>query len=120
MSESNIMPRWQRVYFAASAWVIGFAGAYCAAQWGEWPKLTYFPLARKWEFWEMPPSPLPMPYIGLVLWGVGGGLVAAAMIWIVSGRISKRSDREIRLVSAWTLSAFAFSGLFYTWNLWPF
>ena len=117
---SETMPRWQRVYFAACAWIIGYSVTYAAAQWGHWPKLTYFPLARKWEMWSTPPNPLPMPYLGLILWGIGGGLVCAALAWLISGRLAARREVTLRLVAAWTLSAFAFSGLFFTWNLWPF
>ncbi len=118
--ERQSIPRWQRVYLSACAWVIGFAATYSAAQWGEWPKLTYFPLAEKWELWSTPPGPLPMAYLGLIVWGVCGGLVAAALAWILSGRLWALGPQTLRLFGGWALAAFVISGLFFTWNLWPF
>ncbi len=120
MSAPTPMPRWQRIYFAACGWAIGFALTYAAAQWSDWPKLTYFPLARKWELWSTPPGPLPMAYLGLIMWGLGGGLILSAATWLVSGKLQVQSERAVLLAAAWTLTAFAVAGLFFTWNLWPF
>jgi hypothetical protein len=114
------MPRYQRVYLAACAMAIGFIGAYCLVEWAALPRLTYFPLAREWQLWSSPPGPLPMGYVGMILWGLGGGVIAAALVWLISGRARALSDRVVRLVGAWTLSIFALAGAFFTWNLWPF
>lgn len=114
------MPRWQRVYLAACAFVIGYALAYALAQWSRWPRLTYFPLERGWALSSGPASPLPMGYVGLVLWGLGGGVVLAAVAWIAGARLPRLGDRALRLIAAWTLSAFLVAGAFFTWNLWPF
>lgn len=116
------MPRYQRVYLAACAMAVGFIGAYCLAEWAALPKLTYFPIEGEWQLWSRPPGPVPMGYVGMILWGVGGALIAAALAWAITRRVPARalSDGAIRLVAAWTLSAFALGGAFFTWNLWPF
>jgi hypothetical protein len=114
------VPRWQRVYLTACALVIGYAGTYSLAEWSAWPKLFYFPLRGEWALYGRPPTPLAMGYLGLVAWGAGGALVAAAAAWLVSGWLPALGDRAIKLVGAWTLTAFLLAGTFFTWNLWPF
>lgn len=114
------MPRYQRIYLVACAMALGFFGAYCLAEWAALPRLTYFPLAREWQLWSRPPGPLPMGYVGLILWGLGGGLIGGALAWLVSSRLRPLSDGALRMIGAWTLSAFVIGGGFFTWNLWPF
>jgi hypothetical protein len=115
------MPRHQRIYLTACAMVIGFVGAYCLVEWAALPRLTYFPLEGEWQLWSRLPGPVPMGYVGMILWGLGGALIAAAAVWLVAGRVATTlSDNAVRLVGAWTLSAFALGGGFFTWNLWPF
>lgn len=114
------MPRYQRIYLLACALVIGFIGAYCLSEWAALPKLYYFPLAREWQLWSHPPSPVPMGYIGLILWGLGGALVCGALTWLLSARLRQLSDGALRMIGAWALSAFILGGCFFTWNLFPF
>ena len=56
-----------------------------------------------------------------LLWGLGGGLVGALLGY--SG--CRLWNRQVgtdgsRLLGAWALAAFAYGGLYFTWNLWPF
>lgn len=115
------MPRWQRAYLAVCVAVTGFAVAYTLCDWSAWPRLTYFPYERVWAFTEGPPGPVPSNYIGTLLWGFGGAAVGGAGTWLVTSQVRREvSERWLHLSGGWALTAFAYSGLYYTWNLWPF
>jgi hypothetical protein len=56
-----------------------------------------------------------------VLWGAAGAAVVGGASWLVCGRVRRElGGRWNLLPAAWALTAFAFTGLYYTWNLWPF
>jgi hypothetical protein len=62
-----------------------------------------------------------MPYLGLVLWGLFVGIIAAALAALVCRwRDRELSVTALRLWGGWGLTAFFFGGLYFTWNLWPF
>jgi len=115
------VPRWQRIFVISCVAVIGYALAYTLADFGQWPRLMYFPFEREWGWYRTPPGPAPMPYLGLVLWGVLGA--AFGILGAVAGCRLRRqpvSDTMLKLWGSWALTAFAFAGLYFTWNLWPF
>lgn len=115
------MPGWQRIYITVCSAVTGFALAYVLCDYSGWPRLTYFPYQRDWRLVAGPPGAAPMGYVGTILWGLGGALCGGAVAYAAC-RLVRRSipDRWLRLAGAWTLTAFVYAGLYYTWNLWPF
>jgi len=71
----ELMPRWQRVYLAACAAVIGFAFTYVLSDFTALPRLTYYPVERAWRVVPYAESPVPMNYYGMIAWGLGGAAV---------------------------------------------
>src|SRR3954468_17516476 len=70
------MPRWQRGYIIATCAIIGFAFAYAACDWGQWPKLVYLPITG--ELTMSPPTgAISIVYWGSLLWGLGGAACGA-------------------------------------------
>lgn len=115
------MPTWQRAYFIACAAVIGWCLAYVLSDFAGWPSLTYFQYERAWRLVEGRPGFLPSNYVGTVLWGVGGAVVAGLLTWLGSRFVRRELPRRhLMLAGAWALTAFAMGGLYFTWNLWPF
>jgi hypothetical protein len=121
MVESSVVPSWQRIYLAACCAVIGFALAYSVCEYAGWPRLAYDPILRTVYMGRPPLGKLPLGYLGLVAWGVGGAVIAAGAA-VAAGAALRRplGDRWLRLVGGWALTAAALAGLFQTWNLWPF
>lgn len=115
------MPTWQRTYLAACAAVIGYCLAYTASDYGRWPRLTYYPYEREWQFVSNPANPIPMQYLGTLLWGLGGALLAAALVWLATLAVRREaSARVLHLAGGWALIGFVYAGAYFTWNLWPF
>ncbi len=115
------VPRWQRIYLTSCAAAICFCLAYLASDFGQWPRLTYFPYEGVWRWFRTPPGTVPMNYVGTFMWGVVG-LAAGATLGFFGCRLCQGSlsDRVLRMWGGWALSAFVFVGLYFTWNLWPF
>jgi hypothetical protein len=113
------MVRWQRAYVIATCAIIGGAFAYAACDWGQWPKLVYLPISGELTM-SPPPGAIAITYWGMLLWGLGGAacgaLVGAGLV-----RAVRRpwSDRTLQLFGAWAITAVLLTGLYYTWNLWP-
>ena len=115
------MPGWQRVYVAACSGVIGFCLGYVLCDFGAWPRLTYFPYEGQWSLVAGPPGPIPMAYVGTIVWGLAGSALAAAAAYGACRMLRRPiSDRWLHLWGAWALASFFYGGLYYTWNLWPF
>jgi hypothetical protein len=115
------MPIWQRIYITACSAVIGYMFGYALCVYGEWPKATYSPYDGSWQVLDLPPDPMMSNYVGIVLWGASGAAVAAAVVWIATGRFRRELPRRwLHLFGMWALSAFVLTGAFFTWNLWPF
>ena len=115
------VPRWQRIYVTVCAAVVGYILAYVLSDFGEWPKLTYFPLEGQWGFRSIAPGSLPMSYLGLVVWGLVGGASFAAVTAVACHvRPRQLSNTALRLWGGWAMTAFGFGGLYFTWGLWPF
>ena len=114
------MPLWQRRYLTVCGAIIGYCIGYVVCDFAGWPKLTYAPLDRAWYF-TATPSPLDMAYLGIVLWALSAALIGGGMV-AVATRIAKRELPQTinNLAGAWTLTAFGYAGLYYTWGLWPF
>ena len=121
LSYGSDVPRWQRIFVISCAGVIGYTLAYTLSDFGQWPRLTYFPLEGEWHWFRTPPGPVPMAYLGMVLWGFVGA-AAASLAAVVGCRLVRRSltDTMLKLWGAWALTSFAFAGMYFTWNLWPF
>lgn len=115
------MPRWQRIYLASCAGIIGYALAYVMCSYGGWPRLTYYPLERQWRFVVMADRPEPMSFLGMVLWGAGGAAVGIALA-LVAARWARAplAARWLNLAGAWALTAVGLGAAYYTWSLWPF
>ena len=113
------MPRWQRAYIIAVCSIIGAAFAYTACDWGQWPRLTYQPLAGELMM-HTPTGVVTVNYLGIVAWGLGGAavgaIVGAALCMIVK---KPWPERALQLFGAWAITGVLLAGSYYTWNLWP-
>ena len=58
---------------------IGFALFYTLPIYARLPRTFYDPVARRW-FFAANSTPIPMGYVGQIVWGIAGALVAAAAI----------------------------------------
>jgi len=115
------MPRWQRIYLAVCGGVIGYVLAYVVSDFARLPRATYFPREHAWHVVERVDSPAPMAYYGMLLWGLGGALVAAALVALAT-KLARAplARRWLQLAGAWAITAVVFAGAYFTWNLWPF
>jgi len=115
------MPRWQRIYLAACGGVIGYVIAYVASDFAAWPRLTYFPRRHAWAVVARAGAPAPMAYYGMLLWGIGGALVAAAIVLLATwGARRAVAPRWLHLFGAWAMTAVVLAAAYFAWNLWPF
>jgi hypothetical protein len=108
-----------RAYFAGCAAVIGFALAYTLPIYARLPRTFYDPVARRWH-WTAGLGPIPMGYVGQIVWGIGGGALCAFLALGVVGRLRREpSDRAYGLFAAWSLTALVIVIAYFTWNNWP-
>ena len=108
-----------RVFFAACAAIVGFALAYTLPIYARLPRTFYDPVARRWQ-WASNLGPIPMGYVGQILWGVGGAIVCALVAIAITARMSKEpSERAFGLWTAWALTALGIVLAYFTWNNWP-
>jgi len=113
------MPRWQRAFVIAACGLIGGAFAYAACDWGQWPKLTSFPVTGEVGMHGRA-NAVAINYLGIVAWGLGGaacGALVGALLCVVVKRTW--SDRTLQLFGAWAITAILLAGSYYTWSLWP-
>jgi len=109
--------RWQRAYLVATCALIGATFAYAACDWGQWPRLAYYPLQESTTFAKR--EGIAMIYWGTMLWGAGG-LVLGALVGAILARVVKVwSTRALQLFGAWAITGVVLAGTYYTWNLWP-
>ncbi|RMH43726.1 MAG: hypothetical protein D6689_04315 [Deltaproteobacteria bacterium] len=114
------MPRYQRVFVAACAGVIGFCVAYVASDFGPLPKPIYTP-GGGWAIAPRPAGAVPIGYYGMLLWGAGGAAVAAAAAYAALGwRRAPVPERWLHLLAGWAATAAALAAAYFLWNLWPF
>jgi hypothetical protein len=108
-----------RVYLAACAAVIGFAFGYALPIYARLPRTFYDPVARRW-YWAANLGPIPMGYLGQIVWGVACALIAAGTTMLLTARKkSAPGDRAFVLAGAWALTAIAIVIGYFTWNNWP-
>jgi hypothetical protein len=108
-----------RAYFAGCAALIGFALAYALPIYAGLPNSFYDPVARRWAF-AVRMGPIPMGYVGQMVWGVAGALVAAGVAAALCSRVSREpSERAWGLWGAWALTAVVVVLAYFTWNNWP-
>ena len=109
----------ERAYFIGCAALIGFALAYALPIYTRLPHTFYDPVARRWA-WAVNLGPIPMGYVGQILWGISGALVAGGATGLLVARAKKQaSDRAFALAAAWALTAVAIVLGYFTWNNWP-
>ena len=101
------MTRGLRWGFAICGSVIGYALGYAMPAFSRVPNLYYDPLAHRFLFGQRP-GPLPMGYLGQVLWGIGGALVLGSGTWgltaLARTDADGSGDRASRLTSMWTIT----------------
>jgi hypothetical protein len=113
------MPRWQRAYIIAMCAIIGAAFAYTACDWGQWPRLTYYPLSGE-LLMKGSPTKITMTYLGIFAWGLGGTAVGAIVGGVLCAIVKKPwPDRVLQLFGAWAVTGIVLAGSYYTWSLWP-
>lgn len=109
-----------RIYYAACAALIGFALTYTLPIYAHLPRTFYDPVARRW-FFAANSTPIPMGYIGQIVWGVAGAFIAAGVTMVLTSRRAPGgpSERGAALGAAWALTAIAIVIGYFTWNNWP-
>jgi len=108
-----------RVFYGICAALIGFVLLYTLPIYARLPRTFYDPVARRWYF-AASSTPIPMGYVGQIIWGIAGALVAGGVAMMIASRKTKApSDRAFALGSAWTLTAIVIILGYFTWNNWP-
>ena len=108
-----------RAYFVACGALIGFALTYTLPIYAQLPRTIYDPVARRWQ-WATNLGPIPMGYVGQIVWGVAGALIAGGLAGLVVSRMRREpSERAYGLWAAWALTAIAIVCAYFTWNNWP-
>jgi hypothetical protein len=108
-----------RVFYAACAGLIGYALFYTLPIYARLPRTFYDPVTRRW-FFAANSTPIPMGYVGQIVWGVAGALIGAGLAMALSSRkASPPSERAFVLGTGWTLTVIAIVIGYFTWNNWP-
>ena len=108
-----------RIFYATCAALVGFTLLYTLPIYARLPRTFYDPVARRW-FFAASSTPIPMGYVGQIIWGIAGALIAAGLAMVVTSRMkSAPSDRAFALGTTWTLTAIAIILGYFTWNNWP-
>ena len=108
-----------RVFYATCAALVGFVLMYTLPIYARLPRTFYDPVARRW-FFAVNATPIPMGYVGQIIWGIAGALVAGGLAMMLASRKKDApSDRAFALGSAWTLTAIVIILGYFTWNNWP-
>lgn len=106
-----------RAVFVLCAAAIGYPLGYALPAFAQLPNLYYDPIARQYLFGARP-GPLPMGYLGQVLYGVVAAVLAGSVTALWS-RGRPAGDSAIHLATSWTLAALLLVGAYFTWNNWP-
>ncbi len=114
------VPAWQPVYVAACAGVIAFCLAYGLVDYAHIPRLFHYQAERELRLEARGEGPAPAGYVGLWTWAlVAGALAAGAAYLAVRARRRPIGDSTLVLWLAWSMTAFALVGAYFTWNNWP-
>jgi uncharacterized membrane protein YeaQ/YmgE (transglycosylase-associated protein family) len=107
------------VFYGVCTAIIAFALFYTLPIYARLPRTFYDPLARRWFVASTAP-PVPMGYLGQIVWGISGALVAAGLVMLLTSRAKRPpSERAFALGAAWTLTTIAIVLGYFTWNNWP-
>jgi hypothetical protein len=113
------MTRGARIYFAGCAALIAYALCYALPIYARLPRPFYDPIGHRWLF-TAAAGPIPMGYVGQILYGAIAALAAAALTQLVCRRVrSQPSSETFGLFAAWTLTVVGIVGGYFTWNNWP-
>jgi hypothetical protein len=108
-----------RLFFAGCAALIAFVLAYTLPIYAKLPRAYYDPIARRWQ-WARSLGPIPMGYVGQIIWAIAGAVVAGGVAAAIVARLPREpSERAYALWTAWTLTALAIVIGYFTWNNWP-
>ena len=108
-----------RVYFMTCAALVGFALAYALPIYARLPHHNYDPVARRWA-WAVNLGPIPMGYVGQIVWGIAGALISGGVAGVALSRFrGEPSERAYGLWAAWSLTALLLVMAYFTWNNWP-
>ena len=105
-----------RVFLGCCAALIGYALFYALPIYARLPRPFYDPNARHW-FIAARSTPIPMGYLGQILWGSAGALLFGGLTMALARR--PPSARAFTLGAAWTLTTIAIVLGYFTWNNWP-
>jgi hypothetical protein len=113
------MPRVQRLFVSACAFVTAFALGYVGVDYGKVPHPTYDPLAHGWRLAGRT-SGVPMGYYGLWLYALIAALIVGGAVWLWTGRRSAPArDGTLALLAAWAGTAWAIAAGYFAWMNWP-
>lgn len=107
-----------RLYFAGCAALIAYSLCYALPIYARLPRTFYDPVARRWQ-WASNLGPIPMGYVGQILWGIGGALVCGAIAFAIAGRLREPKDGAFALWGGWAMTALVIVLGYFTWNNWP-
>ena len=119
MSDDAAPPPNARALYGVCAGLIGFVLFYTLPIYARLPRTFYDPVALRW-FFAARATPIPMGYLGQIVWGIAGALVAGGVAMAIASRQKRGpSERAFVLGAAWTLTAIAIIIGYFTWNNWP-
>jgi len=107
------------VYLAVCAGVTAFCLGYALVDYAKISHLYYLQREHEWRM-AARMSGAPSGYVGLWVWALVAGAVAAAATYGLT-RLGRRplAARGLGLALAWTLTAFVGAGAYFTWNNLP-
>jgi hypothetical protein len=100
--------------------MIGATLAYVLSDFGDWPRLTYWPIRNRWAFADRDHAEA-IQYWGGLLWAVGGAAVGTVVAQALRIALPTTTQRKaiITLLGAWSMAAVLIGALYFTWMLWP-
>jgi hypothetical protein len=101
-----------------SAWIVGGSITYTAADYGKWLRVFHDQLGHRLYWARTPGGAAPAGYVGLWLWGLGGGLITAAIVALLLRLRGWRppSARLQGLCLAWAASTCLLAAAYFAWN----
>jgi hypothetical protein len=116
----DALPRWQRVYVAACAGVVGACLTYGLVDYARLPRLVHYQAEHELRLEARAYGAAPGGYVGLWVWALAAGVVAAALATaFMRARRQPLGEGALGLWLAWAMTAFGLVGAYFTWNNWP-